>query len=362
MAEGNNLVGVDIGSSSIKICQLQESRKARVLKTVAFAPLPPQTIVDGHVMNSSNITSALQELFAKHKIKQKRIALGVSGQSVIIRIITVPIMTAEELDQQIRWEAEQRIPFDIRDVHIDYHVLSRHSDRGQMQLLLVAAKRDEINDYAQLARQARLKPVCVDVDAFCVQNIFEVCLGLPTDQTIALLNMGASLISLNVITGGTSAFTRDISSGGNTINEQLQRQTNMDFEQAEQFKRSQASASPLDPMGLGAHHPAENVGQVAIEMACDAIAAEIQRSLDFFMANSSHPEVNRIYVTGGTSNLTHLRNTIAKRVHCPVDLFNPVRHLTINTNTIDQDVLHACDVQLAVAMGLSLRKEREIRQ
>ena len=360
MSEGKNLVGVDIGSSSIKVCELKEGRKGRTLCKVAYAPLPPQTIVDGHVMNTSVVTETLTRLFAENKIKQKNVAVGVSGQSVIIRKITVPMMTPAELDEQIQWEAEQHIPFDIKDVQIDYQVLRRHPDRGQMDLLLVAAKRDEINDYAQFVREAKLKPMCVDIDAFCVQNLFEATMGVPQEQTVALLNMGASLTSLNIVSGGTSAFTRDITSGGNTISEEIQRETALSFEEAEAYKCG-------DTVGEGGGTGVDRGGMVpqqvqqVIDAACDNIAAEIQRSLDFFMATSGESEINQIYVTGGTANLSNLRAAIQRRARAPVEFFSPIEHLIIDTKNVRQDVLQARTAQLAVAIGLALRKEKEKR-
>jgi len=360
MSEGKNLVGVDIGSSSIKVCEIKEGRKGRTLHKVAYAPLPPQTIVDGHVMNTGVVTETLTQLFAENKIKQRNVAIGVSGQSVIIRKITVPMMTPAELDEQIQWEAEQHIPFDIKDVQIDYQVLRRHPDRGQMDLLLVAAKRDEINDYAQFVREAKLKPLCVDIDAFCVQNLFEASMGVPQEQTVALLNMGASLTSLNIVSGGTSAFTRDITSGGNTISEEIQRETGLSFEQAESYKFGDTAAGDggtgVDKGGM----VPQQVQQV-IDAACDNIAAEIQRSLDFFMATSGEAEINQVYVTGGTANLSNLRAAIQRRARAPVEFFNPVEHLIIDTKNVRQDVLQARTAQLAVAIGLALRKDKEKR-
>src|SRR5215470_3308813 len=213
MSEGKNLVGVDIGSSSIKVCQLKEGRKGYGLVRAGYAPLPPQSIVDGHVMNAQAVVEGLQKVFADAKIKQKEVALSISGQAVIIRKISVPMMTAAELDEQIQWEAEQHIPFDIKDVHVDYEVLRRRPEAGQMDLLLVAAKREEVNDYIEIAKQARLRTVVVDIDAFTVQNLFEFNRGLMPEQTFAIINVGASLASINIISKGVSAFTRDIANG-----------------------------------------------------------------------------------------------------------------------------------------------------
>ena len=358
MAEGKNLVGVDIGSGSIKICELHEQRKGHVLHTVAYAPLPPQTIVDGHVMNTSLVTETLKRLFAERKIKQRDVAVGVSGQAVIIRKITVPMMTPEELDEQIQWEAEQHIPFDIKDVQIDYQVLRRHPDRGQMDLLLVAAKRDEIHDHVLFLREAKLRPVCVDIDAFCVQNLFELTKRVPEHMTIALLNMGASFTSLNIVSGGTSAFTRDITSGGNAISEEIQRETSLSFEEAEAYKCGDTASNggSADRSGM----VLQRVQQV-IDATCDSIAAEIQRSLDFFMATSGESQINRIYVTGGTANLVNLRSAIQRRARAPVEFFDPVQNLSVDTRNVEQDLLQSRGAQLAVAIGLALRKDRERR-
>src|ERR1700733_11869693 len=181
MAEGKNLVGVDIGASSIKVVQLKASRKNISVVRYGYAPLPPQTIIDGHIMSSGIVTEALLKIFTDNKIQTKDVAVGVYGQSVIVRKITVPMMTSEALDEQISWEAEQHIPFDTKVMSVDYKVLRRRPEAGQMDLLLVAAKKDEINDYASILREAKLRPIVVDINAFTIQNIFEQQQGLPRE-------------------------------------------------------------------------------------------------------------------------------------------------------------------------------------
>jgi type IV pilus assembly protein PilM len=243
MGEGKNLVGVDIGSASIKVCLVRESRKGLGLVRLGYVPLAPQVIVDGQIMDSSAVVDALGQAFAQAKIRQKECALSVSGQSVIIRKITVPMMTQAELDEQIQWEAEQHIPFDIKDVQVDYQVLRKRPDASQMDLLLVAAKKDRIEDYAQLAKSAKLKPVVCDVDSFTVQNLFEYSRGLPEQQTVALLNVGASVSSLSIVANGVHVFPREIANGGNAITEEIQKQLGIPFEQAEAYKCGGGAAS-----------------------------------------------------------------------------------------------------------------------
>lgn len=351
MSEGNNLVGVDIGTSSIKVVQLKESRKGMGLIRFGFSTLPPQTIVDGHIMNSPNVVEALNKIFSENKIKQRDVALSISGQAVIIRKITVPMMTSAELDEQIQWEAEQHIPFDIKDVHVDYEVLRRRPDAGQMDLLLVAAKRDEINDYASIARTARLRPIVVDIEAFTVQNVFEMNRGIPQDMTFAIINVGASLASINIISKGTSAFTRDIANGGNYISEQIQRQLGVPFEQAEEYKINSASGFPgLPPQVYG-----------IIESVCDSIAGEIQRSLDFFLATSGEAELSRIYLTGGSSNLPALAAAIGRRSRVGVEVIQPMEKITVEAKEVNQQLLQSRAPQLCVALGLAMRKDKERR-
>jgi type IV pilus assembly protein PilM len=352
MSEGHNLVGVDIGSSSIKVAQLKESRKGYGLVRLGYAPLPPQAIVDGHVMNAQAIIDSLGRAFSSAKIRQRDVALSISGQAVIIRKITVPLMTPAELDEQIHWEAEQHIPFDIKDVHIDYEVIRRRPETGQMDLLLVAAKRDEINDYTQLARSAKLKPVVVDIDAFTVQNLFEANRGMPPDQTFAIINIGASLASINIVSRGASAFTRDIANGGNYITEHIQRQLGVTFEQAEEYKCSSVTAGP------GAVPP--DVYRV-IEAVCDSIAGEIQRSLDFFLATSGEAEMQRIYLTGGSSHLAALPGAISRRSRVAVELIQPMERITVEAKEVDRALLQARAPQFSVALGLGMRKDKERR-
>ena len=352
MSEGRNLVGVDIGSSSVKVCQLKEGRKGYGLYRAGFAQLPPQSIVDGHVMNSQAVVDALGKAFSDAKIRQRDVALSISGQAVIIRRISVPMMTAAELDEQIQWEAEQHIPFDIKDVHVDYEVLRRRPEAGQMDLLLVAAKRDEIGNYVQIARSAKLKPLVVDIDAFTVQNLFEMNRGIPLDQTIAIINVGASLASINIVSRGASAFTRDIANGGNYITEQILRQLNVSFDQAEQHKCQSVLSGP-------ASVPPQVI-QV-IDPVCDSIAGEIQRSLDFFLATSGEPEMHRIYLTGGSSILPNLPTAVAKRSRVPVEVLSPLEQITIEAKEVNPLLLQTRAAQFSVALGLGMRKDRERR-
>lgn len=348
MAEGRNLVGVDIGSNSIKVCELRESRKGeRTLVRFGFHPLPSQTIVDGHFMNSSAVVEALEKLF--HKQRRREVALRASGHSVIIKKITMPVMTPAELGEQIRWEAEQHIPFDLQEVHIDHQVINRREAQGQMDVLLVAAKREEIADLTNMAVEARLKPKVVDLDAFTVQNVFESGYGgIPPEQTVVLIHVGASLTTINILAEGNTAFTRDIANGGDSITEEIQRQLNISQEEAEVYKCG----------GEGAGVVPKEVPEI-VDQVVQGLAGEIQRSLDFYLATSGDREISRIYLSGGTANVRALFEAIAAKARVPVEMLDPLRLAQPDPRTVDTAVLEARLPQAAVAFGLALRKERE---
>jgi type IV pilus assembly protein PilM len=350
MADGNYLVGVDIGSSAIKLCQLKEVRGKPTLIKFGYHPLPPQTIVDGHVMNSAAVVEGLNALFARHKIKRREVSLAVSGHAVIIKRMALPMMTAAELEEQIDWEAEQQIPYDIKDVEIDYEVLRKRPEQGQMDVLLVAAKKDEINDTAQLAREAKLRPMVIDVDAFTVQNTFEANYGLPREGTIALINIGATLTTINILSQGIPAFTRNIINGGNAITEEIQKRLGITFEEAELYKTGVSND--------GRTVVPNEVPQI-VKQVVEGLAGEILRSLDFYLATSGEREISRIYIAGGTANIPEVGAAIERRTKAPVELLDPFKDIAVDLKEVNADELNLHRAQVCVAIGLSLRKDRE---
>jgi type IV pilus assembly protein PilM len=350
MSEGKNLVGVDIGSSSIKVAEIKEKRGgARALVRFGYHPLPSETIVDGHIINSGAVIEGLQKLF--HKVRSRDVALRVSGHSVIIKKITMPQMTLSELQEQITWEAEQHIPFDLAEVQIDWQILTQRPDQGQMDVLLVAAKKEEIADLTNLAVEAKLRPKVVDLDAFTVQNAFEAGYGAPPpEQTVVLLHVGASLTTLNILADGTTSFTRDIANGGAQITEEIQRALAISAEEAEAYKCGG------DGRGLVPREVPETIGQVV-----EQLAGEIQRSLDFYLATSGGGEVSRVLVSGGTANIRALLDAIERRCRVPVERLDPMRVALPEGRNVDTALLQARASQAAVAIGLALRKDREKR-
>jgi len=302
--EGRHLVGVDIGTSAIKVLQVRPSGKGIRLLKYGVEPLPPQSIVDGHVMNTGLVADALRKVFHDLRISQKEIALSISGNSVIIKKLNLPLMKQSEIEDQIQWEAEQHIPYDINDVEIDYNVIWRNQDLGQMDVLLVAAKKDEIRDLVEVAKEARLRPVVVDIDAFALQNVYELNYGYKDNETVALINVGAEVTSLNIISGSVSQFTRDITNGGNSITEEIQKQLQVSHDEAEAYKTGG---------GIHSHEVIPEEVNGIIAGVVDALAGEIQRSLDFFMATTSQGDIGRICLSGGTARIPYLQSVIERR-------------------------------------------------
>ena len=348
--EGKNLVGVDIGTSAVKVIQVRESRRGIHLMKYGMEPLPPQSIVDGNVMNSEAVRDSLIKIIKDLKIGQSEVALSISGHSVIIKKLNLPLMKQDELEEQIQWEAEQHIPFDISEVEVDYNILTENADVGQMDVLLVAAKKDEIQDLVDVVRQAKLKPLVVDIDAFAIQNVYELNYGYNSSEVVALLNVGASVTNVNILNGGVSNFTRDITNGGAAITEEIQKQLQVSFEEAEAYKAGggvdSAEVVPQEVDGI-------------ISNVVDSLASEIQRSLDFFMATTSQGEVNQIYLTGGTSKISYLKTAIEKRSRIPVTQMDPFRRVLFDERQFDPTLLKLQAPQASVCLGLALRKQKE---
>ncbi|MFW5967722.1 MAG: type IV pilus assembly protein PilM, partial [Persicimonas sp.] len=275
MARGRNCVGLDIGSSAVKLCVLKETKKGLELQAFDHTSLPPETIVDGALMNSRVVADAIEELLGRNKVRYKETALSVSGNTVIIKKITLPLMTQEELEESIQWEAEQYIPFDIEDVFIGFEVLAPRNEQGQMDVVLVAAKKEMINDYTSVCHEMGLKPLVVDVDVFCLQNMYEVNYGYYEDETVVLLDIGNSVVSMNVVSDGMTVFTRDLSIGGSDITEEIQKQLNITYQEAETYKMG---GSPTESQDEVLPQEVESI----IQDKAEDMAHEIQRSLDFY--------------------------------------------------------------------------------
>jgi type IV pilus assembly protein PilM len=348
MAKGKLAVGLDIGSSSVKLVQLREKKGGYALQCFATSKLPPETIVDGAIMNSAAVVQAIQDLVAGQKMKAKEVAIGVRGHSVIIKKIALPRMSQEELDDSIQWEAEQYIPFDVKDVHIDTQILTPEGDAaGQMDVLLVAAKKDMISDYTSVCAEAGLTATVVDVDAFAVQNAYEASYEAAQGETVVLINVGAAVTNVNIIANGTTTFTRDVTMGGNSFTEEIQKQLNIPYDEAEALKvGGQSDTDAVVPQEV----------ERVIQGVAEQLAGEIQRSLDFYAATAADNRITRVYLSGGSARIPALFKVLEVRAGVPVEILNPFKAIEIDNHKFDPMVLTQAAAGAAVAVGLALRR------
>jgi len=346
-ASKKDIVGIDIGSSSVKIVRLRESRGTFHLENLGIMPLDAESIVDNTIMDSPAIIDTISNLLGSMKVKTKKVATSISGHSVIIRKISLPVMTESELESSIQWEAEQYIPFDISEVNIDFQILGPDSkDPSQMNVMLVAAKKDFVEDYTSVFSEAGLNPVVMDIDCFAVENMFDYNYGFVEGEVVALIDLGANATSVNVLKGDTSVFTRDIQAGGNLLNEELQKRLSISSEEAERVKLGDCNIADVDP---------DSIDEILSD-AVENLVQEVQRSLDFFTATSSEDKVSKVYLTGGVSGSEKVRSILEDHLGIASECVDPFRNITVNDKQFDEEYLKAIGPMFSVATGLAMRK------
>jgi type IV pilus assembly protein PilM len=341
-----NLVGLDIGSSAIKLVELKEGKEGRFqLQKAGLESLSPEAIVDGAIMDSSLVVETIARLLSSTNVKNPNVAVAVSGHSVIVKKIQLPTMPEEELSESIRWEAEQYVPFDINDVYLDYVVLDPGIGAETMGVLLVAAKKEKVDDFKNVVTQAGRVPSLVDVDAFALQNCYEVNYGLDPTRVVALVNIGASVMNVNILAQGQTVFWRDITFGGNQFTDALQKAYSLSFEQAESLKKGE----PVAGQTLQSIQP-------VLDGVSEDVAAELQKTLDFFQATSGADRVDSIMISGGTSRVSRLDAVLKDKFGLPVEVLNPFHAVAVDERSVDLKLIADVSPSLAVAVGLGVRK------
>jgi type IV pilus assembly protein PilM len=340
-------VGLDIGSSAVKAIELKPAGKGYKVGAIGVEPIPPDSIVDGAIIDSAAVADAIRRLFLNKQFRAKKVAASLSGNSVIVKKITLPMMSEQELGESIYWEAEQYIPFDIQDVNLDYEVIDPGTgpdSQGAMEVLLVAAKKDKIADYTGVIAQAGRTPVVVDVDAFALQNAYEANYGFEGAGVVALLNAGASAININILTGGQSVFTRDVSMGGNAFTEAVQKELNLPFEAAEDVKK-----------GLSVEGVTYDDARPVLRAMTDNVLLEVEKTFDFFKATAASDHIDRIVLSGGGSRVEGFVDALRERFDTSVEPFDPFRQVTFDAKKLGV-VPEEMAPLLAVALGLALRR------
>ncbi len=344
MAKKENLItGVDIGSHAVKVCQLQKTGKGYSLIAVGSAALPPGSVEDGVLQDPEEVGRTVASLFRNLKIKNNRVGISISGYSVIVKKINLEVMSEEELHEYITSEAEQYIPFDIEDVYLDFEDLRTATDEeDRTDVMLVAAKKEVIDDYLEMLQEQKLKPVLVDVDGFALENIWETT--SQQTENVALVDIGASKMNINIISDGASVLARDIVVGSDQLTEQIANSLGIDFEEAEKIK-----------LGLvPADENREELEEIFTQ-TCTQWVLEIKKAIDLYIANNPDQPLQRLILSGGGSKVTGLKDFIAAETGLEVVSFNPFVDMKVNEKKIDRAYLDAIAPEMAIAAGLAIR-------
>jgi len=350
-SKNDGLIAVDISSTGVKLLELAHTRSGYELKAMAIVPLPRDAIVENTVIDSMAVSQALLDALEEARPLSRKVAIAVSGNAVIIKTVNMPTNTEFELESQIEFEADQHVPYDIDDVYLDFQILGVDaSDAAQMEVVLVACKREIVDDYQLVLNESGLETKCVDCAVFALENAAEM-LGLVNNdaaiesfdeedsQTIGLVNIGANLMNINILRDGQMAFVRDQFYGGQNLTEEIQKEHNLGYQAAEEMKKS-------------AFH---DVSPEAIERFYVGLTSELVRSLDFYAANYAEYPVQKLYLTGGAALMPEIAIELEQRLGIETGVVNPFDKIKINNKKFDQEYLDKVGPMMMVPVGLALR-------
>jgi type IV pilus assembly protein PilM len=323
--------------------ELKRGRKGIEVAHVGLEALPADIVVDSMIVDSGTVSSAISKLFTENEIKSRAVATSVSGHSVIVKKIPLPMMSDQELAETIQKEAAQAIPFDIADVSIDYQILSEDPSSPTMDVLLVAVKKDKILNYTNVLSMAGKSPAIVDIDAFALQNCYEYNYEPAPNSTVALLNLGASVMNINIVKGTVPLFTRDVSVGGHQYTDSLQKELDLSFDDAEALK-----------LGKKVGTVSEDAKLPILQQVTEIIVLEIQKTFDFFRATAAGEHIEKIYLAGGSCKVPGLIESLRQEFSLPVEELNPFQKVLPPMGP-GMELVEQNAGQLAVAVGLALR-------
>ncbi len=345
------LIGLDIGSSAIKLAHVKPVGVEFRVKKFGVYPLPPDAIVDGAIMDHVSVIEGIKTALRELKVKEKEIATSLSGHSVIIKKVVLPTTTPEELEESIQWEVEQYIPFDIKDVKIDFQVIGPlKEDPSKMDVLLVAVKTDLVNDYVSVIRDAGLTPTIVDIDSIAAGNAFELCHPVSDEQVPMVVNVGASFMNINILHSGVPLFTRDVPMGGGMYTSEIQKQLAVSFDTAEELKIGKKDAGER----------AEKIAEI-MRTVSNILSTEVQRSYNFFSATYPDRLVTRVYLTGGAAKSAFLKEMLTEKIGVDVELFDPFEGLMLEEGSVDRSLAAGFNTAATVSIGLALRNQEDRR-
>lgn len=337
-------VGLDIGSHSIKVVELVRAGKSVKLARYAILELAPGTVVDGEIVNREHVNASIRDALRNAGIKPKTVYSAVSGRSVIVRRIPMEKMAEEEARQAIHWEAEQHIPFRIDEVSIDFKIINPELAPGQMEVLLVAAKKEAVELHKGLLQGAGIRPTAIELEQFALQRTYEFSYRPSGDECVTILNIGAEVTNMVVVKGGLPSFNRDLSIGGSRFIEALQRSMGLDYETSEKVLRGEL------PEGVSADEV-----RSALSYVIEELSTSVRRSFISFQASGESTRIDRMYISGGCSLVPGLSTTLSEQHGLPVEQLQPFQNLLVDSSTISEEDRNAVGALLAVSIGLALR-------
>jgi len=335
-------VGLDIGSGLIKVAVVDHGRSEPELTRVAIAPLLADAIVEGEIMDPGIVAEAVRSALAAAGIKGKPVVTAVGGRDVIIKKIQIDRVKEQQARELIRWEAEQHVPFDMESVELDFQILDPEADGLEMNVLLVAAKRDLIETKMRLLTDAEVAPKVVDVDAFALHNAFELNYPDAMSGLVCLVNIGHEVTNINILDDGIPLLTRDIAVGTRRFREDLQRERGLSAEEADALLQGYDRSPHL---------------QAVTESRGEEIAVGIERAAAF-LATSSRitSKLRAAYTCGGGARVPGLTEALAARLGMPVELANPLQRMRVRDGAFDSLVIDDVAPLLMLPIGLALRQ------
>lgn len=355
----NDSLGIDIGSSAVKIVQLKKTPTGPELVNYGIMPLPLESMAEGEVGDPAIVSSIIKGLLKSHKFKTNRVFASISGQNVIMRFTKLPIMSADELNQTVKIEAEQYVPYAIDEVSITHAVLHTTAEEdeeggGKHSILLVVAQKSLVASYTDVLKASGLNPEVIDVDTIAAINALEASYSQTAGEqeggeVTAIIDTGAKTTNISVLKSGVLMFTRNIPIAGKDITERISEVMRQEFEHAETIKIEEGEVSTSDMAD-------NDIGEV-VRSTVEELASEIRRSFDYFKAQSREPLIHKIILSGGSSNLRGFNTYLSNELGVDVYMGNPLEGLSITVP--DPDELYNRLQQFTVAIGLALRGVKE---
>ncbi len=334
-------IGLDVGSGLIKLVVIDHSKGAPELVKVAITPVLADAIVEGEVMDPGIVADAIRGLFVTGGVKQKNVVTAVGGRDVIVKKIQMDRMKESDAREVIRWEAEQHVPFDMENVELDFQILDPDAEGLQMNVLLVAAKRELVENKQSLLTDAGLQPEIIDVDAFALHNAFEMNYPDELAGMIGLLNVGHEVTNINILEDGVPILTRDLALGTRRFREDLQRERAMSAEEADKLLQAHERSPVLDPY---------------VESRGEEMSVGIERAAAFLQtASKSGVAMSKMYMSGGGSRIPGLGEVLADRLHIPVEKANPIKNVKVRDGVFDTLSMDEVVPLLMLPVGLALR-------